>query len=408
MKKLLAILLLAGCVSGVEAQNNANEKTLFEEVTGLKKKSDKFNFYLNMNGSFDAVEGVSDPTKGKFNMRQFRIEAKGQINDWLSYRWRQRLNRSNAQGNNIDNMPTSIDIAGIGVKMSDKWSMFAGKQCANYGGIEFDLNPIEIYEYSDMIENMSNFMTGVNFCFDATANHQFNFQILDGMNGTFKDTYGAKAADMGLKDTKLPLVYTLNWCGNFNNVFKTRWSASLMSQAKDENMFYVALGNELSLGKFGMFLDFMYSKEGIDRKGIITSTLKEKKENVEVDGEMVERSILNHNAVNTEYMSIVTKLNYRFKPNWNVFVKGMFETASLGEAYKVGGTTFADGKYRTSLGYLAGLEYYPMENSNLHFFLTYVGRKYNYTDEALKLSGKLKDYDTNRVSVGFIYQLKMF
>ena len=312
MKKLLAVLLLAGCVSGVEAQNNANEKTLFEEVTGLKKKSDKFNFYLNMNGSFDAVEGVDDPTKGKFNMRQFRIEAKGQINDWLSYRWRQRLNRSNAQGDNIDNMPTSIDIAGIGVKMSDKWSMFAGKQCANYGGIEFDLNPIEIYEYSDMIENMSNFMTGVNFCFDATANHQFNFQILDGMNGTFKDTYGAKAADMGLKDTKLPLVYTLNWCGNFNNVFKTRWSASLMSQAKDENMFYVALGNELSLGKFGMFLDFMYSKEGIDRKGIITSTLKEKKENVEVDGEMVERSILNHNAVNTEYMYIVTKLNYRF------------------------------------------------------------------------------------------------
>ena len=86
MKKLLAVLLLAGCVSGVEAQNNANEKTLFEEVTGLKKKSDKFNFYLNMNGSFDAVEGVDDPTKGKFNMRQFRIEAKGNINDWLSYR----------------------------------------------------------------------------------------------------------------------------------------------------------------------------------------------------------------------------------------------------------------------------------------------------------------------------------
>lgn len=27
-----------------------------------------------------------------------------------------------------------------------------GKQCAAYGGIEFDLNPIEIYEYSDMIE----------------------------------------------------------------------------------------------------------------------------------------------------------------------------------------------------------------------------------------------------------------
>ena len=382
MKKILAILLLAGCVQGVSAQSNANEKTLFEEVTGLKQKSDKFNFYLNMNGSFDAVEGVADPTKGKFNMRQFRIEAKGQINDWLSYRWRQRLNRSNAQGDNIDNMPTSIDIAGIGVKMSDKWSLFAGKQCANYGGIEFDLNPIEIYEYSDMIENMSNFMTGVNFCYDATENHQFNFQILDALNAPFEATYG----EVLVEQTKLPLVYTLNWCGNFNNVFKTRWSASLMSQAKDKNMTYIALGNELSLGKFGAFLDFMYSKEDIDRKGIITS--------------MVGGSC---NAANAEYMSIVTKLNYRFKPNWNIFVKGMYETASLGEAYKVDGVTYADGKYRTSLGYLAGLEYYPMEGSNLHFFLTYVGRKYNYTDKIA-----LKDFDTNRVSVGFIYQLKMF
>ena len=37
MKKLLAILLLAGCVQGAAAQNNGNEKTLFEEVTGIKK-----------------------------------------------------------------------------------------------------------------------------------------------------------------------------------------------------------------------------------------------------------------------------------------------------------------------------------------------------------------------------------
>ena len=387
MKKILAILLLAGCVQGVSAQSTANEKSLYEEVTGLKEKSDKFNFYLNMNGSFDAVDGVSDAEKGKFNMRQFRIEAKGNINDWLSYRWRQRLNRPNNGGSNIDNMPTSIDIAGIGVKMSDKWSMFAVKQCANYGGIEFDLNPIEIYEYSDMIENMSNFMSGVNFCYDATANHQFNFQVLNSLNGSFADTYGAVPQ---VEQTKLPLVYTLNWCGNFNNVFKTRWSASLMSQAKDKNMTYIALGNELSLGQFGMFLDFMYSKEDIDRKGLITGIIG-------TEG---------YNAPDAEYMSIVTKLNYRFKSNWNVFVKGMYETASLGKAYKVDGETYADGKYRTSLGYLAGLEYYPMENSNLHFFLTYVGRKFNYTDVAKKLGSA--DYDTNRVSVGFIYQLKMF
>ena len=380
MKKLLAILLLAGCVQGVSAQSTAAEKSLFEEVTGLKSKSDKFNLYMNMNGSFDAQD--QDGFQGaKFNMRQLRIEAKGNINDWLSYRWRQRLNRPNNGGDNIDNLPTSIDIAGIGVKMSDKWSLFAGKQCANYGGIEFDLNPIEIYEYSDMIENMSNFMTGVNFCYDATANHQFNFQVLNSLNGSFESTYG----DVDVEPTKVPLVYTLNWNGNFNDVFKTRWSASIMNQGKDEKMTYIALGNELSLGKFGMFLDFMYSKEDIDRKRIITGMLGG---GASVPG--------------AEYMSVVTKLNYRFNQNWNVFVKGMYETASLSKDTE----GFEKGKYRTSLGYLAGLEYYPMENSNLHFFLTYVGRKYNYTDMAKKLG--LKDYDTNRVSVGFIYQMKMF
>lgn len=377
MKKLLAILLLAGCVQGVSAQSTATEKSLFEEVTGLKTKSDKFNLYMNMNGSFDAQD--QDGFQGaKFNMRQLRIEAKGNINDWLSYRWRQRLNRPNNGGDNIDNLPTSIDIAGIGVKLNDKWSIFAGKQCAAYGGIEFDLNPIEIYEYSDMIENMSNFMSGLNIGYDFAAGQQLNFQVLNSLNGSFESTYG----DVDVEPTKVPLVYTLNWNGNFNDVFKTRWSASIMNQGKDEKMTYFALGNELSLGKFGMFLDFMYSKEDIDRKRIITGMLGG---GASVPG--------------AEYMSVVTKLNYRFTPNWNVFVKGMYETASLDK--KVG--EFADGKYRTSLGYFAGLEYYPIENSNLHFFLTYVGRKFDYTSKVA-----LKDYDTNRVSVGFIYQMKMF
>lgn len=387
MKKLLAVLLLAGSMQGVCAQDNENfleNKTLFEEISGLKKKTDKFNFFLNMNGSFDTNfnDGFQE---GKFNMRQFRIEAKGNLTDWLSYRWRQRLNRSNSQGNNIDNMPTSIDIAGIGVKFSDRWSIFAGKQCASYGGFEFDLNPIEIYEYSDMIDYMSNFMMGLNIGYDFATGQQLNLQILNSLNGPFEEMYGV-SPEAGLEASKLPLVYTLNWNGNFNNVFKTRWSASIMNQAKGKKLYYFALGNELTVDKFNIFLDVMYSKDDIDRSGIITGIVG--------NGG-------GHNAFNAGYLSVVTKLNYRFAPKWNVFVKGMYETASTTK--KSG--DIEKGKYRTSLGYLAGLEYYPME-SNLHFFLTYVGRKYKYEDRAKVLG--FEDYDTNRLSVGFIYQLQMF
>ncbi len=382
MKKLFTLLLVALCVLGV----NAQEKSLYEELSGVKKKTDKFNLYMNMNGSFDAMFNDNGFDQGKFNMRQLRIESKGNVNDWLSYRWRQRLNRPNNGGDNIDNLPTSIDIAGIGVKLSDKFSLFLGKQCAAYGGFEFDANPIEIYEYSDMIEYMSNFMTGINIGYDFMPGQQINFQVLNSLNGPFTSMYHfdpVLMATLNVEASKLPMVYTLNWNGNFNNVFKTRWSASLMSQAKDKNLYYIALGNELTLGKFNMYLDFMYSNDAIDRGGIIT----------EIRGYE-----LGHNVYNTSYMSLVTKLNYRVADKWNVFVKGMYETASVTEE----SILVAKGKYRTSLGYLGGIEYYPME-SNLHFFLTYVGRHYIYEEIANK-----SDYSTNRVSLGLIYQLTMF
>ena len=399
MKRLFTLLIIALCVVGVNAQDLSvspkKSTSLYEELSGVKKKTDKFNLYMNMNGSFDAMFNDNGFDQGKFNMRQLRIESKGNVNEWLSYRWRQRLNRPNNGGDNIDNLPTSIDIAGIGVKLSDKWSIFAGKQCAAYGGFEFDANPIEIYEYSDMIEYMSNFMTGVNIGYDFMPGQQINFQVLNSLNGSFESMYGTFSPEMGCfgeyiaaTPSKLPLVYTLNWNGNFSNIYKTRWSASLMSQAKGKNLYYFALGNEFTFGKFNMYIDLMYSNDAIDRAGIMT----------EIVG-----GACGHNVFKANYLSLVSKLNYRFADKWNVFVKGMYETASIKDMTNPQAYPFiTNGKYRTSLGYLGGIEYYPME-SNLHFFLTYVGRHYIYE----KIANKA-DYSTNRISLGFIYQLPMF
>lgn len=389
------MLLILGSIQGVYAQRTEKskkfmvDKTLFEELTDVKKKSDKFNLYLNMQGGFDANfrDGFEE---GAFKMRQLRIEMKGNINNWLSYRYRQRLNRSNDGGGMIDNVPTSIDYAGIGIKLNNRFNLFAGKQCTAYGGIEFDLNPIDIYEYSDIIENMSNFMTGLNIGYNLTSTQQLNLQILNSRNGSFDSTYGITENEEGklpdLKSGKLPLVYTLNWNGTFNDIFKTRWSASILNEAKSKNMYYYALGNELNLDKFNMFLDFMYAQEGIDRNGTITGIVGRPS---------------GHNVFDTGYLSVVTKLNYRFLPKWNVFVKGMYETASVTKSTE----DIAKGNYRTSWGYLAGVEYYPME-TNLHFFLTYVGRSYNFTSRA-KILGQ-ENYSTNRISVGFIWQMPVF
>ena len=389
MKKILLFGMTLCVALTANAQQDkdasAGEESLFEKVTKIEKKQDNFHFLLNLNNSFDVNQADGDFQNAKFNMRQIRIEAKGNINKTFSFRWRQRLNRNNSPApDGIDNMPTSsIDVAGIGVKTSDVFSMFLGKQCAAYGGIEFDLNPIEIYEYSDMVDYMSNFLTGANFQFQLNPNHQLQLQVLDSRSASMEDMYG-----LGYDHSKVPLLYTVNWNGSFGGMFNTRWSYSIMSQAEGYQSHYIALGNELNLDKFNAFFDVMYMREGIDREGIVTGIVGPKEDQGHQN--------------DAEYLSFVMKAQYRISPKWNVFVKGMLENEGLSKASGV----LEKGKYRTAYGYLAGIEYYPLQNSNLHFFLTYVGRHYSYTDRA-KVYGN-ENYSTNRISLGYIWQLPMF
>lgn len=387
------LLLMAGTATAQVTSRNAQvptgEKSLFERVSKIEKQNDWFNLYMNMHGAFDAKfnqDGRNGFSEGVFNIRQLRIEAKGRVNNWLSYRWRQRLNRSNDGNGMIDNLPNSIDIAAIGIQFNDKLSLTAGKQCAAYGGFEFDANPIEIYQYSEIINNMSNFMTGVTLTYDVNPNQQWQLQILDSRNNSQNDTYGA-----GLEESRLPLVYTVNWNANmFNNVWQTRWSASVMEETHGNYMYYLALGNQFNFSnRCNMYVDLMSSLEQVDRKGIMTNMCGGQNE------------FGGHNMHNAMYNSLVAKVNYRVMPKWNVFAKGMLESAGV---YKDNGV-LGKGNYRTSLGYIAGVEYYPMD-TNLHFFLTYVGQTNFFTERARILGNN--DYSTQRVSLGFIYQLPLF
>ena len=52
----------------------------------------------------------------------------------------------------------------------------------------------------------------------------------------------------------------------------------------------------------------------------------------------------------------------------------MYETAEIRKSNGL----LLSGKYRTTLGYQGGIEYYPMKE-NLHFFAAYRGKRYTYT-----------------------------
>ena len=387
-KRILMAMMLCGAMTASAQQDkdaSAGEQSLFEKVTNIEKKQDNFNLLLNLNNSFDVNQGKGEFENAKFNMHEIRIEAKGKVNDTFSFRWRQRLNRSNSPTpDGLDNLPaTSIDIAGIGVRVNDVFSMFLGKQPAAYGGFEYDTNPIEIYQYSDMLDNMSIFLTGATLRFQFTPNHQLQLQAVDSRSASMSDMYGE-----GYEQSKVPLVYSVNWNGNFGGVLSTRWSYSVMSQAKGYQSHYVALGNQLKIKHFDAFLDVMYMREGIDREGIVSR--------------IVGNNALGGHQNDAEYLSLVLKAQYRFNPKWSVFLEGMLDN----EGFSKSNGAIEKGRYRTAYGYLAGLEYYPLKNSNLHFYLTYVGRHYSYTDRAKAFGAD--DYSTNRISLGYIWQLPMF
>ena len=193
-KKLSLITLLALSVQGLFAQgllshlnDTTTKRSLFERVANIEKKNNLFNLKLHMQATFNGTFTDGTFKQAAFKMNQLRLEARGDINDWLSYRWRQRLNSSNTP-HALDNLPSSIDYAMISVRLTDKLTTSIGKQAAAYGGFEYDLDPIEIYQYSDMIDYMLfDLMTGITFSYQITPTQEIALQVVNSRTASMDD-----------------------------------------------------------------------------------------------------------------------------------------------------------------------------------------------------------------------------
>ncbi|WP_172916008.1 porin [Capnocytophaga canimorsus] len=353
-----------------------------EQIDELKQKSDKFNVFLNFQSSFDVINTQDVGTEAYFKARQLRLEFRGNINERIFYRLRHRLNKSNA-GADLDNLARATDLMYAGFRLNEKWTLTAGKMCQAWGGFEFDLNPMNIYEYSDFIENMDNFMVGGMLTYAPDANHEINFQITDVRNNPLDKVYEGKLP-AGVEKSKSPLTYIINWNGNlWDGKFQTRWAIGLENEAKNHNSMMVTLGNRLNLDHFQVFFDYMMAKQDLDRLGYAS----------------VYSSGLSHDMAlqNTTYNTFILKAEYQPDPKWNLFAKGMYETARVDKSKMP--TGFVDNE-RNSMGYYLGVEYLPFSDQDLRFFLTYVGRQYDYKHG--------QSPDTNRVSLGMMYRIKAF
>ena len=372
-------------------------QSIHERITKLEKKNDMFNLYFNYAASFQAEHNsLSDEWGTKFANKQLRIEIKGNLTDKLYYRLRHRLNKAtDAKGE--DNFAKATDIMMVGYNFNDKLSISGGKMCQIWGGFEFDENPMYIYQYSDMVDNMDNFMAGVTVSYKPIPTQEIAVEISNAYNGKFADEYGDEAVVINndeaqaLQKSKNPLTYIINWNGSFfDGKLNTRWAWGLQTQAKGKYSRMLTLGQQLNLPKFQWYFDYMGAFDDLDRLKIATNELG----GAFVDGEG--DALGNVYLGKVHYNSFITKANWQFAPSWNLMLKGMYETASVTKMEQLK-------NYRKSFGYMGSIEYYPAKQQDFRLFLAYVGRKYDYSTKC-----GLKDYNTDRIELGFMYRIKAY
>lgn len=399
-KTLLCCCLLALSVS-MNAQDNhgyggddGHFKSLAEEVTKLKKSNDMFNVYLNTAASAQVETDNEHEWSTGFKNKHLRLEIKGNLTDKLYYRFCYRMTNSNV-ARSEDNFARSTDVVMIGYRFSDKFSVEAGKIFQPFGGYEVDENPIYIYEYSDLTGGLECYLGGVVVNYKPVPTQEIVVGVTNAHNDKFADVYGDNSLAIEgdgtqnriLEKTRIPLGYSLGWNGSFlNNRLLTRWSWGIEGEARHKYSRMLILGQKLNLDRLQWYFDYMYQNDGLDRFGLAS---REVRDFFPAVGGEVWMSDVN-------YTSFITKLNWQFAPQWNLMLKGMYETASVTKVDR-----FKD--FRKSYGYVGSVEYYPVNSQDFRVFLAYVGRKVTYKDGV-----GLDKYNTNRIELGFKYRIKAY
>ena len=399
-KTLLCCCLLALSVS-MNAQDNhgyggddGHFKSLAEEVTKLKKSSDMFNVYLNTAASVQVETDNEHQWSTGFKNKHLRLEIKGNLTDKLYYRFCYRMTNSNV-ARSEDNFARSTDVVMIGYRFSDKLSVEAGKIFQPLGGYEVDENPIYIYEYSDLTGGLECYLGGVVVNYKPIPTQEFVVGVTNAHNDKFADVYGDNSLAIEgdgtqnriLEKTRIPLGYSLGWNGSFlNNRLLTRWSWGIEGEARHKYSRMLILGQKLNLDRLQWYFDYMYQNDGLDRFGLASREVRDFFP--AVGGEVWMSDV--------HYTSFITKLNWQFAPQWNLMLKGMYETASVTKVDR-----FKD--FRKSYGYVGSVEYYPVKSQDFRVFLAYVGRKVTYKDGV-----GLDKYNTNRIELGFKYRIKAY
>lgn len=397
MKKLLFYLVIPMILPilaiGQEKQSGETS-LLYQSLIPTDKQSllKDVDVIFNSRFAFNNQFQDGDYQNSNFNIDQLRFEIKGKIHEKVKFRFRNRYTKNPVTGSQ-DDISKAVDLAFMDFEVAPRTNFTMGKLCADWGGYEFDFNPIDILQYNDILDYTDNFLTGAGIYHKLKDNkNSFGVQILNSRNNTFSEQY--PNAPAGVTEAKLPLAFVGTWRGSFfGGKFETAYSYSYFNEASGDNgpigMNYIALGNKFKPSdKFVLYYDFQYSVEEMDRTGIVSDIVNS-------------NSNYQTRTENVYYIEHWLRGEYLVTPKINLLLTLMTSQAHWKDIPDSESTN----TLRTSYGYIPTIQYMPYKNMNLKFYLSYTGRVYDYSDFAVNNGVGIKDYNTGRLSFGIIAPL---
>lgn len=382
----LAIAFFATCLLGCFSSSKLFAQSLDEEkiVPSQEKETTRsVNLSLHLRTAYhsDFAGEHMKYIDGNFRLDHVILGIDGHITPKLSYKYQQRLNKVSPIFTR-ENLPATIDYAYLRYDFNEHFALTAGKQALSVGGFEYYKYPVDVYDFSGISNNLTCYLTGLQAAYKPTKTQELTFQVLNNRLGAWEDAVGLPQYGLMLEKPATPFYFSLGWNSSyFNEALQLRYAVNYTSPAKGKSLFMISGGQKWQSRKFSIYVDALYQLSDIDYLGGIrklTSTPENMVEHV-------------------SYFTLLTELNWRFNPKWNLLMKGYYDSFSTTAA-----TNFLfEGSCLTSLNGQAGIEFYPMKDDNLHLF--FVTTLKNYLKP--EVIGVTKPENSFRVSLGVTYRI---
>lgn len=331
-----------------------------------------------------------------FKLNEGRFEVVGTVWKNLTFRMRTRFSTTRPQFA-LSNSNHNIDYALIGYKFGGyrkPLELAVGKQNNMLGSWEFWHNPTFEYRYSSIGggRSINIFPLGARLSYAVTNKHVLTIQAFNTFANAFNNHI---PTPMDLRPIRLPVSVLLAWKGLFmDDKLKTWYSFAVKNYVKNKPSYQVALGHNIVVPRFNLYLDLITAYNGVDYTKLHQSsyTAYYNSRNPHNTNPVIARDFL--------YSSAILRVDYELVRKFFLTTKAWYERADALKDNQLGSG------FSNNLSFLIGCEYKPFPTQDMRIFSYYYNTRMFYNNAIPKqiLPGSVG----HTIALGVLYFVRVF